>query len=58
MQLNEKHIKTIKMFNQAFYRSCFHKKRKIRKKNRQRALYMIRRGNQIPRKEWRKYIRK
>ena len=58
MQLNEKHMKTIKMFNQAFYRSCFHKKRKIRKKNRRRALYMLRRGNQISRKEWRKYIKK
>ena len=58
MQLNEKHIKTIKMFNRAFYRSGFHKKRKVRKKNRQRALYMLRRGNQISRKEWRKYIKK
>lgn len=58
MQLNEKHMKTIKMFNQAFYRTCFHKKRKIRKKNHQRVLYMLRRGKQIPRKKWREYFKK
>ena len=58
MQLNQQHMQTIKMFNACYSRACFHHKRKVRKKNYARARYMLRRGNQISRKEWNKYVKK
>lgn len=57
MQLNEQHMKTIIMFNKAYHRACWHKKKRVRKKNYARAQYMLRRGLlQISRKEWKKYF--
>lgn len=58
MQLNEKHMRTIKMLNATYSRASWHKKKKVRKKNHARALYMLRRGNQISRKKWNNLIKK
>lgn len=58
MQLNEKHMRTVKMFNATYLRACFHHKKRIRKKNYARARYMMRRGNQISRREWNKFMKK
>jgi len=55
MKLDSKHMRTIKMFNASYSRACFHRKKRVRKKNYKRARYMMRRGNQISRKEWKKY---
>ena len=50
-------MKTVIMFNKAYQRACWHKKKKVRKKNYARAQYMLRRGLlQISRKEWKKYF--
>ena len=58
MQLNEQHMKTIIMFNKTYQRACWHKKHRIRKKNYARAWYMLRRGNQVSRREWNKMFKK
>lgn len=59
MQFNEQHMKTIIMFNQAYHRARWHKKKRVRKKNYARAQYMLRKGLlQMPRKEWEKYFPK
>ena len=31
MQLDEKHMKTVIMFNKTYQRACWHKKKKVRK---------------------------
>lgn len=58
MQLNEQHMRMIKMFNSTYARACFHHKKRVRKKNYARARYMFRRGNQISRKEWENMLKK
>ncbi len=59
MQLNEQHMKIIVMFNKTYQRACWHKKKRVRKKNYTRAQYMLRRGLlQISRKEWNKMFKK
>ena len=57
MQLNEQHMRTIIMFNKTYFRAWHHPKHRVRKKNYARAYYMLRRGNQISRKEWNKYVK-
>ena len=44
MNFNEHHMKTIIMFNKTYQRACWHKKKRVRKKNYARAQYMLRRG--------------
>lgn len=56
LKFDEKHMKTIIMFNKTYQRACWHKKKRVRKKNYARAQYMLRRGLQISRKEWKKYF--
>jgi hypothetical protein len=58
LKLDEQHIKTVIMFNKTYQRACWHKKKRVRKKNYARARYMMRRGNQISRKEWNKVFKK
>jgi len=59
LKFDEKHVKTVIMFNKTYQRACWHKKKKVRKKNYARAQYMLRRGLlQISRKEWNKMFKK
>jgi len=53
MKLTMDNVKLIKMFNSCYFRAGRHPKKRIRKKNYARALYILRRGNQITRKKWR-----
>lgn len=50
-------MRTIIMFNKTYFRAWHHPKHRVRKKNYARAYYMLRRGNQISRKEWNKYVK-